>query len=105
MRQHERAVSEIENVELEKIDAELDGPLERPERVLASERGSAAMGDPQHTVAAKKWRQVLRMATTAQSSVRSPPVKTRQSSTTARASSTAGSPPFAASRASRRSSP
>ena len=105
MREHERAVGEVEDVELDEIDPDLDRSFERAESVLPPESGGASMGDPQEAVATAKRRQILRMATTAQSSVRSPPVKTRQSSTMARASSAAGSPPRAARSASRRSSP
>ena len=103
--EHERAVGEVEHVELDEVDIELHGAAEGRQRVLGLERRGAAMTDPQHAGAAAKPPQVLRITTTAQSSVRSPPVKTRQSSTTARASWAAGSPAFAASSASSRSSP
>ena len=105
MGEHEGAVGEVEDVELDEVDADLDRPPERRQGVLRPERRGPAVADPQHAGAASKLRQVLRMTTTAQSSVRSPPVKARQSSTTARASSVAGNPACAASRASSRSSP
>ena len=103
--EHERAVVEVEDVELDEVDADFDRAPKRSNGVLGPERRGAAMADPQHAGAASKLDQVLRMTTTAQSSVRSPPVKARQSSTTARASSAAGSAACAASRASSRSSP
>ena len=105
MGEHECAVREVEDVELDEVHADLVRPPECRQRVLALEGRGATMADSQHAGAASKVRQVLRMTTTAQSSVRSPPVKARQSSTTARASSAAGSPACAAIRASSRSSP
>src|SRR5689334_18574285 len=105
MSEDERAVVEVEDVELDEVHAQLDCLPERSQRVLGRQRSAAAVADPQHAGAAAKLRQVLRMTTTAQSSVRSPPVKARQSSTTARASSAAGSPAFPARRASSRTSP
>ena len=101
----ERTVVEVENVELDEVHADLDRAPERRKGVLGPQRRGASMGDSQRASTASKLRQVLRMTTTAQSSVRSPPVKARQSSTTARASSAAGRLACAASRASSRSSP
>src|SRR6476646_9415018 len=97
MGDHEGAVVEIEDVELDEVDAQLDGLTEGRKRVLGSDRRAPTVGDPQHAPRGRPVErgQILRMTTTAQSSVRSPPVKARQSSTTARASSFAGSPAFA----------
>ncbi len=103
--EHESAVGEVENVELDEVDANLERSPERGQRILGCKRRGAPMADPQKPLAATKLGQVLRMTTTAQSSVRSPPVNTRQSSTTARASSAAGSNAWVESRASSRSSP
>lgn len=103
--EHKRAVDKVENVELDKVDVKLECPSERRQCVLWCKGSGSPVADPQEPLTATKLGQVLRMTTTAQSSVRSPPVKARQSSTTARASSAAGSKAWAASRASSRSSP
>src|SRR5438067_9343186 len=107
MCEHERPVGEVEYIELDEVDVELQCPLERSDGVLGLESGCAAMADPQGTPTCTpaKLDQVLRMTTTAQSSVKSPPVNARQSPTIARASSAAGSRAREASRASSRSSP
>jgi hypothetical protein len=45
VREHERTVVEIVDVELDDVAAELDCPLERLERVLGSKRGGALVAD------------------------------------------------------------
>src|SRR5436309_13166664 len=101
MCEHERPVGEVEYIELDEVDVELQCPLECSDGVLGLERGCAAMADPQGTPTCTpaKLDQVLRMTTTAQSSVKSPPVNARQSPTIARARSAAGSRPCQASSA------
>ena len=48
VREHERPALEVENVELDQVDAHLDRRPERAKRVLGSERRRAAMTDAQH---------------------------------------------------------
>src|SRR5436190_20821809 len=105
MREHQGPVCEVEHVELDKVDAELNGPPEGRERVLRLERGRATVPDPEHRAVAVESRHVRRMTTTAQSSARSLPAKARQSSTTARARGAAPSAACDRSSASSRSSP
>src|SRR5437763_15883050 len=105
MGEHEGAVGEVEDVELDEVDADLDPPPEHRQGVLRPERRGPAVADPQHAGAASKLRQVLRMTPPPQSSVRSPPVKARQPSTTARASAAAAKPACAASMAASRAAP
>ena len=47
VREHERPPLEVENVELDQVDAHLDGRPERAKGVLGSERRRAAMTDAQ----------------------------------------------------------
>ena len=106
MCKHERAVGEVEHVELDQVDAELDGPPERPERVLGLERGGSLVADDERQpVAATEVHYRRRTTTTAQSSASSPPLNARQSSTIPRASCWAVRPRFAAANASSRSVP
>ena len=51
MREDERASPEIEHVELDEVDAEVDGGAEGAERVLGREARSAPVADPQDGVA------------------------------------------------------
>ena len=48
VREHERPPLEVEDVELDQVDAHLDGRPERAKGVLGSERRRAAMTDAQH---------------------------------------------------------
>ena len=90
VRDDERLAERVD-VELDQVAAELDREPDRLERVLGSERGRAAMADPQRpAVAPRELDHVRLRTTTAQSSASSPP-KARQSSTSATASSSAGS--------------
>ena len=101
---HQRVADRVD-VELDQVAAELDRERDRLERVLGRERRRAAMADPQGpAVAPRELDHVRLRTTTAQSSARSPP-KALQSSTSALASSSAGSPACRPSEASSRSSP
>src|SRR5205085_12598670 len=93
MRDRQRPVGQLEHVELDEVDAEVDRGLESSDRVLRGERRRAAVADAEVAAvrAAPEVDQAARLiATTAQSSVNSPPAKARQSSASARASSAAG---------------
>src|SRR6188508_3041172 len=104
VRDDERLAERVD-VELDQVAAELDRETDRLERVLGRECGRAAMADPQRpAVTPSELDHVRLRMTTAQSSARSPP-KARQSSTTARASSSADSDACLAREASSRSSP
>ena len=48
VREHERPAREVENVELDEVDAVRDGFAKRVERVLRREMRRAAMPDPEH---------------------------------------------------------
>ena len=48
VREHERPALEVEDVELDQVDAHLDGRPERAKGVLGSERRRAAMTDAEH---------------------------------------------------------
>ena len=107
VREHELAAGQREDVELDHVDGVLERRPQRVERVLRRQRGRAAVADPERPVGAAQVEQrysVLRIATTATSSVSSPP-KARQSSTTLRTSVSASRPRQRASTASSRSVP
>src|SRR4029450_4721441 len=91
VRQHERPVVEVEDVELEHVTAEVDCELERRDGVLGGERRRAAMPDPRKgAVFAAKLDHVRLTTTTAQSSASSPRENARQSASTPCAMSSAG---------------
>ena len=87
VREHERPVHEVENVELEHVAAELDRKLESAQRVLRRERRRAAVTDTREVaVLPPELDQAVRLTTTtAQSSASSPRANDRQSSSTTRA--------------------
>ena len=104
VREHERAVVEVEHVELDEVAAELQRAPQRAERVLRLEGGRTFVANSQRAA----WGEQLhrrRTTTIAQSSRSSPPTKRRQSSSTASASACAGIARPAARTASRRCSP
>src|SRR6266516_1681135 len=106
VREDERPIGEIEDVDLDEVDAVVDRGLERAERVLGRERGRAPVADlDDRPLASKQVHQALLITTTAASSLSSPPAKLRQSATTARASSLAESSPRLEMSASSRSVP
>ena len=59
VRDHERASRQVEHVELDQVDAVLDGGAERPQRVLRRERCRASMADPEGP-SGRRWRSITR---------------------------------------------
>src|SRR5205823_3735166 len=106
VREHERAVIIPQHVELDRVEPVLPSDLDRCERVLARERGRAAVADA-HDAAlpAVKIHHCRRMTTTARSSASSPPAYSRQSSATASASARGASSRRSESSLSSRSTP
>ena len=51
MRDHERPARQVEHVELDRVDARVDGGLERAQRVLGRKRRRAAVPHPERPVA------------------------------------------------------
>ncbi len=107
VREREDPVPAADDVELDHVDAELDGERERLERVLGRERRGAAMADAHDLRAApvQLHRYARLTTTTAQSSPSSPPAYARHSSSTASASSWGASPRRLARSSSSRSVP
>ena len=107
VREDERAVGEVEDVELQHVAAELHRELERLQRVLRRQRGSAAVTDAgEPAFRATQLDQAVRLTTTtAQSSASSPRANARQSSSTTCASSFADRSRRSDSTRSRRSTP
>src|SRR5207247_521445 len=93
VREHERAVRERQDVELEHVAAELDRELERAQRVLRCQRRCAPVADARELAgAATKLDHATRlMTTTAQSSASTLFAKSRQSASTVSARSCADS--------------
>src|SRR5205823_2461499 len=89
MREHERPVLQIEDVELEHVATELDGERQGSQRVLWRQRGRTAVPDAgELPVQPSEVDQPVRLTTTtAQSSASSPRAKERQWSRTTCASS------------------
>src|SRR5438093_9354562 len=107
MREHERPVLQIEDVELEHVATELDGELQGSQRVLWRQRGRTAVPDAgELPVQPSEVDQPVRLTTTtAQSSASSPRAKERQWSRTTCASSPGESCRLSESRRSSRSTP